>query len=50
MCWAGERQSTEELVKLCNGKLAVIMEELKRIIFVFKIYKMNIDYVDCKMV
>jgi hypothetical protein len=36
MCWAGERITTEELEKLCNGRMAVVMEELQLIIIVLK--------------
>jgi hypothetical protein len=51
MCWAGERNTTEELEKLCNGRMVVVMEELQLIIIVFKkIYKMNTEYVDGKMI
>jgi hypothetical protein len=36
MCWTGGRQAIEDLVKQCNGKLAVNMEEMQQIIIVFK--------------
>jgi hypothetical protein len=38
MCWAGERNTTDEIEKLCNGRMAVVMEELQLIIIVVKKY------------